>query len=87
MKRIGAVLYDGTSTLAELWPGGRWTVNREGTPDAGAGASLSLYYQNEYGPADGDPALAALHDLARRTGGSLMIDPIPPPHRSPETIS
>ena len=32
MKRIGAVLYDGTSTLAELWPGGRWTVSREGRP-------------------------------------------------------
>jgi hypothetical protein len=87
VRRIGAVLYDGTSTLAELWPGGRWTVSRDGQPDADAGKSLSLYYKNEYGPADGDPALRALHDYQQRTGGSLMIDPIPPPSRGPETVS
>jgi len=79
MTRIGAVLYDGTSTLAELWPGGRWTVKREGKPDVRAGKSLTLYYKNEYGPADGDPDLAALHDYQKRTGGSLMIDVVPVP--------
>lgn len=79
MTRIGAVLYGGTSFLAELWPGGRWTVKVEGKLFPAAGKSLTLYYRNEYGPSDGDPAIAALHDLQKRTGGSLMIDAVPVP--------
>ena len=77
MTRVGAVLYHGTTTLAELWSDGRWTVKREGKPNVKAGRSLTLYYRNEYGPADGDPAMAALYDLQKRTGGSLMIDVVP----------
>jgi hypothetical protein len=73
-KPIGTVLYDETATLAKLWPGGKWTVERLGQLDAAAGESLTRYYRNEYGPSDGNPALLALHDLTDRTNGSLMIN-------------
>jgi hypothetical protein len=79
MIPIGSVLYDGTDTLATLWPDGTWTVERLGRVDPAAGESLARYYNGEYGPPDGNPLVRSLYDLAERMKGIIQIDHVPPP--------
>jgi hypothetical protein len=74
---------DAIQTTAVLGDDGKFTVERslggESFVDTDAGTMLDLLYEGSYrGPSDGVFGHAMLHDLAKRYGGVVTLEPKTP---------
>jgi hypothetical protein len=80
---IGSVAWgepDAIQTIAVLGDDGKFTVTRskggESFVDKDAGFMMDVWYEGSYrGPSDGVFGHAMLHDLAKRYGGVVTLEP------------
>lgn len=79
--RVGRVLVPGaTPHVFERFADGTWRVTAGGRDQPEIAAAFQQIYADRYtSPADGQPGVAALHDLAASLGGTVEIDPVPEP--------
>jgi hypothetical protein len=80
---IGSVTWgepDAIQTTATLGDDGKFVVTRslggESFVDTDAGTMMDMWYEGSYrGPSDGVFGHAMLHDLAKRYGGTVTLEP------------
>lgn len=69
---LGRVTSADGRTVRELYSPYRWRVTIDGAESPESGATLDSVYRGEFvGPAYGAPGSMALHDCARRLGGTV----------------